>query len=968
MFRRIWQWLVKLWQRLFAVVNNSNSRTQNIQPDAPPPLTSTDYEYLFMQLLEGVHRGKGDTWAVKYILDLQHRISPAQWVEWLQSFGERLLGGTTPNNELAARLVQLGELIQGTPALRTMGQVAYEIGVQVLTQQTAPGVVWEYNGPDANAINPPPYQELPPPEAITLDELLVRLEQDPNLRQIVAQQMGLDSTDPQLIMQTLVNQFNLSAAGETQSTEVEPDQAQGWFNQGFQQQKLGNLAEAIACYDRAIELKPDYEAAWNNRGSALSDLENLEEAIVCFDRAVAIIHAYDIAWFNRGVALSKLERWEEAIASYDQALEINPNLDAVWNTRGNALRRLERLAEAIASYNRALEINPNLALAWINRGITVGSLTNQDVFLDAPSPLTEQNPNLNQIGNEGSLANYEEGLKYCLLDTNPVGWGRLHLMIGNVYYEKGRLDSDPDQYWQKAIESYHFAQQTLTEIETPELHLELLQNLIRTLLSLGRIAEAQELAQPGSDLLDRLLGESNRSTASQKQLALKFVGFQQLQVDLYIQSGAIEQAWQTAEKGKNSCLTWLLSNWGEDIPQPSSEEIKQLLKPDLAIVYWHISPVALQTFIFKDDAIVPLVLTAISETEIPESVRRLIQFENWINDWDQQYQEYGQSENQVEETKSNWYNNLPELISRLGEILDIARIESVLKDINYLILIPHRDLHRFPLNALFTDKFTVSYLPSLEMGLSLHQEGNIMPNILNIDSNNNNRKTDDQPLTELSGTTVQSEYLSYLFADAKRMTGDQVTEETVVQALLGGYNIFSFIGMTEYNFNQPSQSALVLSAKEHLRVEKIVKMNLKSYQLVYLSIGENAITKNQIIKTEYFGLVSAFLKSGVSHVISSLWTVPSDISALVMMQFFQLWQNKSEELVLNQTVRWLRDITARQLIEWCEEILTKLPEDEEIIRLFIKTQLRGINQIEGTEKPYAHPYYWAGFTIAGKIS
>ncbi|MEH1997429.1 MAG: hypothetical protein V7L00_01380 [Nostoc sp.] len=52
-----------------------------------------------------------------------NRINEADLVEWLRSFGERLLASATPNDELATRMVRLGELSIGEVSV-----VADEIG------------------------------------------------------------------------------------------------------------------------------------------------------------------------------------------------------------------------------------------------------------------------------------------------------------------------------------------------------------------------------------------------------------------------------------------------------------------------------------------------------------------------------------------------------------------------------------------------------------------------------------------------------------------------------------------------------------------------------------------------------------------------------------------------------------------------------------------------------------------------
>ncbi|SRR5579883_713347 len=219
MLQRLIRWLKKFFQRLFGGQKTPETSDRGLQKEVPPPLNDTDLEFLFMELLEGVHQARGQAWAQKWLNNIEHRVSNERWVEWLQKFGERLLASPTPNNEVASRMVQLGELSVGE-----VGDVAYDIGMQLLTR-TSSEPVWEYDGPDAQGIISPPVQNsLEPIEAgdgenlpdeaqgelhtISLDELSVLLQQDENLRQQIAQQVGIETDDPQLIIQALLNQFH----------------------------------------------------------------------------------------------------------------------------------------------------------------------------------------------------------------------------------------------------------------------------------------------------------------------------------------------------------------------------------------------------------------------------------------------------------------------------------------------------------------------------------------------------------------------------------------------------------------------------------------------------------------------------------------------------------------------------------------------------------------------------------------
>ncbi len=75
-----------------------------------PPLTDPDYEYLFMQLLEGVSHGWQQPRAIEFFRKIKQRAPKSQWIAWMNSFGDRSVNSPTPNEELARRMIQLGDL------------------------------------------------------------------------------------------------------------------------------------------------------------------------------------------------------------------------------------------------------------------------------------------------------------------------------------------------------------------------------------------------------------------------------------------------------------------------------------------------------------------------------------------------------------------------------------------------------------------------------------------------------------------------------------------------------------------------------------------------------------------------------------------------------------------------------------------------------------------------------------------
>ncbi|WP_251960267.1 hypothetical protein [Nostoc commune] len=226
MLKRLFQWLKKLFQSLFGGKQTASKSRGNVQPEPAPPLSDTDLEFLFNELLQGVHQARGEAWARKWLHNIEHRISTERWVDWLGRFGDKLLASPTPNNEMAARLVQLGEL-----GIGEIGDVAYSIGMQLLTRNQGEPI-WEYEGPDAISTTLPSEMDLVsesadapqnPPEGeyqtVTLEELFVMLQEDENLRQQIAQQLAVETDDPQVLVQALISQLYPAGQSTTEQTE-----------------------------------------------------------------------------------------------------------------------------------------------------------------------------------------------------------------------------------------------------------------------------------------------------------------------------------------------------------------------------------------------------------------------------------------------------------------------------------------------------------------------------------------------------------------------------------------------------------------------------------------------------------------------------------------------------------------------------------------------------------------------------
>lgn len=100
---------------------------------------------------------------------------------------------------------------------------------------------------------------------------------------------------------------------------VRPREAGDYLSRGLDRHLRGDLAGAIADYNRAISLYPDnvsQAVAYLTRGSARKDQGDLAGAIADYDRAVSRHPSYAAAYLSRGLAHRQAGNLERARADF----------------------------------------------------------------------------------------------------------------------------------------------------------------------------------------------------------------------------------------------------------------------------------------------------------------------------------------------------------------------------------------------------------------------------------------------------------------------------------------------------------------------------------------------------------------------------------------------------------------------------------------------------------------------------
>jgi CHAT domain-containing protein/tetratricopeptide (TPR) repeat protein len=234
----------------------------------------------------------------------------------------------------------------------------------------------------------------------------------------------------------------------------------------------------------------------------------------------------------------------------------------------------------------------------------------------------------------------------------------------------------------------------------------------------------------------------------------------------------------------------------------------------------------------------------------------------------------------------------------------------------------------------------------------------------------------------LPGTRREVEGLAKLFPAADTLLGPDASEERLdrlaADARLQDYRYLHLATHGLANPSQPLLSYLALSQDQlpdplqrvlagkpaytgRLTAEHILRKWKLDAELVTLSACQTGLGQYQRGEG-YLGFAQCLLLAGARTLVLSQWSVDDDATALLMTRFYQNLLGKRPGLdkplpkaeALREAKDWLRNLSGDEV----KERLAALPPKE-----------RGKPVTKAAPplapKPFAHPYYWAGFILVG---
>jgi CHAT domain-containing protein len=146
------------------------------------------------------------------------------------------------------------------------------------------------------------------------------------------------------------------------------------------------------------------------------------------------------------------------------------------------------------------------------------------------------------------------------------------------------------------------------------------------------------------------------------------------------------------------------------------------------------------------------------------------------------------------------------------------------------------------------------------------------------------------------------------------------------------------------------------------------KVDLSAARLVTLSACETGLSDiGKSSAEEYVGLPAGFMLAGAPCVVSSLWVVLDLSTALLMERFYRNHLNDEMDFAaaLREAQAWVRGLGAGEVTQYAEQCYqqSKWRDKAELLKLV--RHYRYLAEQNPTCQPFAHPYYWAAFTVNG---
>jgi len=270
--------------------------------------------------------------------------------------------------------------------------------------------------------------------------------------------MGINQTPPasksRVVGFIRNNELHKAKAECARLTKRNSHDPETWFLHGVVSTNLGQIQEAISCYQKTLKLTSGQHAETLNQLGILYQQQGLsDKAIKCFNDAIRITPNIPELHNNLGVAYQNAGQYEAALSCYQRAVHLRPAYTEACYNAGSVLEQLNQPVKALAAYIEAFRLNPKFP----NTGSSIlrifSDSQNQvdlEGFLKPGTGSPRDDPYIHyHLGNlywvqkrwEKSEAHFRQ-----MLDNLP-GFADAWVGLGNTLQDEGRHDEARQCYF-----------------------------------------------------------------------------------------------------------------------------------------------------------------------------------------------------------------------------------------------------------------------------------------------------------------------------------------------------------------------------------------------------------------------------------------------------------------------------------------------------------------------------------------
>jgi CHAT domain-containing protein/predicted LPLAT superfamily acyltransferase len=772
-----------------------------------------------------------------------------------------------------------------------------------------------------------------------------------------------------------------------------------------------NLEAAIAGYDASLQVytRADFPIQWamtqNNRANAYSDrirgdrAENLEAAIAGYQASLQVRtrSVFPIDWAstqnNRATAYlnrirgDRAEHLEAAIAGYDASLQVYTRADfpidwaMTQNNRANAYSdrirgdRAENLEAAIAGYDAALQVRTpeQLPIDCLTTSRNLGNLHfNQGNWLQA---IAAYNLAIQAAETSRSWAINEDERQRIVREALSVYENTIqaHINLGQI---------------EEAIETSERARsrQLVDFMATKDLYAdaEIPPEVQEYLAEYDRLQkEIDRYRTLGTGDQNTDLTYSDRQLATVRSRAV----LEEISITIKDLEAQKQEVWR---KIRQLDPTFAAQTQVNPI---DFSTIQQLVTDRTAILSFYTTDDHTHIFIITRDKD-PQLFTCAGQGW--QELQIWLQ-QSWLTPYTGD--------------RSTWLENMNDVLAELVDRLQIHQLIQQLQGIKELVIIPHLFLHQIPFSALklsngkiLGDTFTISYAPSCQiLQYCIDREASRYENRPQIPILQHG--TVENADGTLPGAELEGQHLANLYQipDEQRLRGPVATRDRFI-ALLKDQQInhLHFASHGQSRLDNPFANQLTL-ADGALTLDRLLLSRYPQLSEVFLSCCETHLGTTEITD-DLLTLGTGFLCAGARTVLSTLWAV-DDLTTVIFCRLYYAnrWNNDGPGRAMqkaqttlrlmsgeefqksysedfknhlrayaraNQTDR--RNLYSQYAKGEIDEAAYKFQEERSTIsfsRIFAMLGSPGkpgsIDRLGQKEHPFAHPFYWAGFTCQG---